>query len=557
MATTPDSVSYPQSISAMLEWDIAPSWESTYRPFARTGMIGFAEDLGEFEFYDGTEWRTPVWENGSPTFRIPVTIRNSSNTIVAQVTDGGSVATQLSYFDISSGASGLGPKLTATSSSESNVNIRLIPKGTGVVTSSTGFLANNGTITLSGSTDNVKLFRATANLAGTESGLPVGTDTRGSHVYVVASSDTAQYPDGVLNTVMVAHNLASGWTGGRRAYGFQTNTTAATTLGNSTDGFVGMGGQVYGNHNLGGVSTGFGTTQMGMGAIFGANPRVKLGAGGTYYNGCVGEEIGAEMLAGSSASYFAVLQLVLEQSHAVHGVTRDSMLMFGGQAGITAGAREIMLIGSGSGEWPGDPDGYILQTRNGNDADAFSAGGIDFNAVTFDGLGDVGGGFAFRSDGFQILATAAAQVGYGKIDGSSGGLKITAPYSILSGTPTVAAGGTGWSVGEIAADIYGNIVEVATLSGSAVATVTVLRRGWTESVPGGAVTFTSVNSVSGTKGSGLTLNTSWSAVDDITIAAATDELGFYGATPVSKQTGVAVTAAAIHAALVNLGLIAA
>lgn len=32
------------------------------------------------------------------------------------------------------------------------------------------------------------------------------------------------------------------------------------------------------------------------------------------------------------------------------------------------------------------------------------------------------------------------------------------------------------------------------------------------------------------------------------------EVGFYGATPIAKQTGVAVTAAAIHAALVNLGL---
>lgn len=34
-------------------------------------------------------------------------------------------------------------------------------------------------------------------------------------------------------------------------------------------------------------------------------------------------------------------------------------------------------------------------------------------------------------------------------------------------------------------------------------------------------------------------------------------IGFYGATPVAKQTGVAVSAAGIHAALVALGLIAA
>ncbi len=34
-------------------------------------------------------------------------------------------------------------------------------------------------------------------------------------------------------------------------------------------------------------------------------------------------------------------------------------------------------------------------------------------------------------------------------------------------------------------------------------------------------------------------------------------VGFYGAAPVAQQTGVAVTAAAIHAALVALGLITA
>lgn len=39
--------------------------------------------------------------------------------------------------------------------------------------------------------------------------------------------------------------------------------------------------------------------------------------------------------------------------------------------------------------------------------------------------------------------------------------------------------------------------------------------------------------------------------------AASEKLAFYGATPIVKQTGVAVDAAGIHAALVNLGLISA
>lgn len=40
-------------------------------------------------------------------------------------------------------------------------------------------------------------------------------------------------------------------------------------------------------------------------------------------------------------------------------------------------------------------------------------------------------------------------------------------------------------------------------------------------------------------------------------ASTTETLGFYGSTGVAKQTGVAVSAAAIHAALVALGLISA
>lgn len=38
---------------------------------------------------------------------------------------------------------------------------------------------------------------------------------------------------------------------------------------------------------------------------------------------------------------------------------------------------------------------------------------------------------------------------------------------------------------------------------------------------------------------------------------ATQKLGFYGTTPVAQQTGVAVSSAGIHAALVSLGLITA
>lgn len=44
---------------------------------------------------------------------------------------------------------------------------------------------------------------------------------------------------------------------------------------------------------------------------------------------------------------------------------------------------------------------------------------------------------------------------------------------------------------------------------------------------------------------------------DVALAGASDKLGFYGTAPIARQTGVAVDAAGIHAALVALGLITA
>ena len=40
------------------------------------------------------------------------------------------------------------------------------------------------------------------------------------------------------------------------------------------------------------------------------------------------------------------------------------------------------------------------------------------------------------------------------------------------------------------------------------------------------------------------------------LTSASDKIGFFGASPIAKPTGVAVSAAGVHAALVSLGLIA-
>lgn len=58
-------------------------------------------------------------------------------------------------------------------------------------------------------------------------------------------------------------------------------------------------------------------------------------------------------------------------------------------------------------------------------------------------------------------------------------------------------------------------------------------------------------------GDNLILYGGGAGVGGVMLAATGQLLGFYGTTPIAKQTGVAVSSAGIHGALVNLGLIAA
>lgn len=56
---------------------------------------------------------------------------------------------------------------------------------------------------------------------------------------------------------------------------------------------------------------------------------------------------------------------------------------------------------------------------------------------------------------------------------------------------------------------------------------------------------------------GNVLRAGFNSVDEIVLAAAGGQLGFYGTAGIAKQTGVAVSTAGIHAALVALGLFSA
>lgn len=91
-----------------------------------------------------------------------------------------------------------------------------------------------------------------------------------------------------------------------------------------------------------------------------------------------------------------------------------------------------------------------------------------------------------------------------------------------------------------------------------------LPTGWTEDASDPANVSSNDGGLdlgAGVLNGGINVNTGivadLTANDALIGTSAANHVGFYGATAIVQQTGVAVTAAGIHAALVNLGLITA
>lgn len=496
-----------------------------------------------------------------------VRIRNSDAATLAHFSAAG-VTSPVNYFEIFPVAAGVaGPRLTAAGT-DTDINIRLVPKGTGIVTASTSLTVlgdratatkfwtpdSPSTLTFSGAYAFAGPGKFHANLAGTAT---VSGDTNGALVSVGSSNDNFKSSAGHINYLYVFGQTGNDWQGARRGIAWQLQTSANVATA-TTAGLVGLGGLVAMNHSVGG------TALAPNGSNFGGNIRAKLGNTATFYDQLVGLEIGTWMESTTSASRYVGLQLVNESQHAAHGSVIDASLLIGSQTGAIAPYHTI-LLGDGYSGLAWNPNGYIMRAKRGNNSNAGQiAGGIDFNTLDLTGVGDAGGGFAFRSPGVQII-TSAVQIGYGKLASIGTGLSIDTVYTIMAGTPTVAAGGTAWTTGDSASDIYGNQVRIIASAG-VVTSVSVISRGALETAPANPVAFTKTSGATNSGGTGLTLNLTWTpqtrlslqpSGGSLVLGAAGSTVALFGGTPVAKPTGVAITAAGIHAALVSLNLIAA
>jgi hypothetical protein len=96
--------------------------------------------------------------------------------------------------------------------------------------------------------------------------------------------------------------------------------------------------------------------------------------------------------------------------------------------------------------------------------------------VTATGTSTGGGGFLLRGPNWSWVQSGAINLRYGAVTPTSSGLSFDVPNTEL--TAAVPTGdGSNWSIGMWAKDQYGNYVTIATVSGTAPATVALQIKG--------------------------------------------------------------------------------
>lgn len=304
------------------------------------------------------------------------------------------------------------------------------------------------------------------------------------------------------------HNVGAGAVGTRNGFQYYIANTGITTTDFLT---AGTFSSTF-SFNAGGVANSFAGAK---GDAFGLNTYATVGASATFIRECVSYEANIQVVNTAGVFRKAGIQVVPESTDAGEGLSVDAGYLVGCQTGAR-GFQNLFQAGAWGSQWP------INQTPTFPTSifRAFSC--VDYNSVGqavtrgIDLLEATISDVAFRSQGFAVNGSGAVQIGTGLIEAISGGLKVGAPGSLGTGTPTVSAAGTGYAVEDLLYDAYGGVYRVATIAGSGVATVSVKRQPY---VPGA----TPANPVATTTwqttglGTGCTLTLTWTAGGNVTI----------------------------------------
>lgn len=366
-----------------------------------------------------------------------------------------------------------------------------------------------------------------------------------------------------------------------------TATVAGTSAGSG--GPTGTGAAIVD----GGVTWGYNNNAANMQGMIATDilQTSTKNLGGTA-NGAVGSTWG--MVLGnftSSAATFYSQANVLELDDNVQGSVRRSFTLALSKLGNQGSVYDygIAFVGNPPSTWKNpmvfqnaiDPNGVGISVGKDLGTLQTMAGFINCllcsttGSNTQPGTAMGGGGYILRGPNAQFLGTGDLQIGNASFVISANTLTIDTTYQLLTAVGALS-GGTKWTSGQWAADDYGNIGAVTAVAGVPTAlSIVGLPKTYvaTASVPGGAVTWhpmtpgvfpdatggtlpiDNFTTASETYSSGTTIALGTGAATVLNIGRAAGQIGFFGTAAAAKPTGVAVTAAGVHAALVTLGLI--
>jgi hypothetical protein len=355
--------------------------------------------------------------------------------------------------------------------------------------------------------------------------------------------------NGLIAGILSFDNIRAGAAGSRSAVHGQLNILG--TPADTGQFYVSMEGYTYANVNANG------TALAVSGALDGGAFSAFLDTGGTFYATVFGVEASAGIAAGASADVRIILSIEAQEFEAVRGTSFDAGISFNrGTAGTSPGLGYGIAFGHPTQSWFFASDSVLIGAIpriKGPPRSLLADRGLDLSKVWFTTA-------AVVLPGFAIDPTGQVKIVNGAITRTASGLSFDIANRIVTAVAPAAAG-TAYAVADLVYETTsGSILRVATVNGSGGITgLTLLVPGSLAAAPGaplplyagtGTLATVTLTTLANTR---LSLNPSGG---DVLMGAAGSSLGFYGATPAAKQTGVAVTAAGIHAALTTLGLIA-
>lgn len=475
----------------------------------------------------------------------------SANGTIADFRDTGGGA-QVNYITLGGATTGNSPTMSVANASDTNVNFRLLAKGTGYIDHASA-IYNGSNIVMSGSNSPPVPSKSWLTLSGSYSGTITGGDASGA--LISFGADTVVAATGFVHGLNIQHNFGGAAVGSRTGLNVFLAQTSTTASKGNISGQLEYAGAVIesrGSANDGGAA-GQGNA---FGYVVGANIIARTMSGATYFGYLNGVEIDITAAPGTAPANKVGLKISAANGDGANGVLTDAaMVVSGGGGTVPAGFGTGIQFGQQDSHFPIPTGGTAIGTQlnssgfSGQKRQPSLAYGIDFSLITHT--------TAFlNSGGFSVNGTGAVQSGAAVITPSASGASLDVKLQ-QSGAATVVAAGSGYYVNDVVFVLGGQYTVSSTNAGAGpggITGLTILVPAYSASPPGGA------QNLSGGSGTGpATATLTWTTPTGLSINPTGQHIGFNGTTPIAKPAfsgakGGNAALASVIAALVAYGL---